>query len=64
MPQITLKAARINAGYTQKEAAKQFGVSVKTLGRWESGATLPTVDKLKKISVLYNIAYDNIFFDV
>ncbi|WP_270649194.1 helix-turn-helix transcriptional regulator [Limosilactobacillus mucosae] len=32
---LTLKAARVNAGMTQIQAAKKLGVSNQTLGRWE-----------------------------
>jgi len=62
MPKITLKAARVNAGLTQKEAAKRINVSNKTLCNWESGASMPKVDKIDAICDLYNIAYDNIIF--
>ena len=35
MSKITLKAARVNSGLTQAEAAKEMGVSTVTLGLWE-----------------------------
>ena len=35
--QITLKAARINAGFKQIEAAKLINKSKITLSRWENG---------------------------
>ncbi len=35
--QLTLKAARVNAGLTQKELAKQMGISEPTLIKWEKG---------------------------
>ena len=31
---MTLKAARVNQGMTQKEAAKKLGISVDTLGKY------------------------------
>lgn len=62
MPKITLKAARVNAGYTQKEAAKELNVSNKTLLNWEKGISFPKADKVEKICVLYGVAYDNIIF--
>ena len=34
---LTLEAARVNAGYTQQEAADLFGVNVATIGKWERG---------------------------
>ncbi len=33
---ITLKAARVNAGLTQKEVAGKMGVSVQTINKWEN----------------------------
>lgn len=35
--QITLKAARVNAGLTQAEAAEKMGVTTSTICLWESG---------------------------
>ncbi len=59
---ITLKAARVNAGLTQKEAAAALRVSNKTLGNWEAGASMPNVKAVTAICELYGIEYDNIFF--
>lgn len=63
MPQITLKAARVNAGLTQAEAAKKIGVSVSTLKNWEKGVTFPKQPHILKICEVYGIQYDHIFFD-
>lgn len=62
MPKMTLKAARVNAGYTQKEAAKRLSVSNKTLGNWEKGVSSPNAVKAAKICELYGVGYDNIIF--
>lgn len=62
MLKITLEAARVNAGYTQKEAAKLLHISNKTLQNWESGKSYPNADKIAEICDLYGIAYDNINF--
>lgn len=62
MFKITLEAARVNAGYTQKSAAKQLRVSNKTLQNWESGKTYPNADKISEICGLYDIPYDAINF--
>ena len=59
---ITLKAARVNAGYTQTSAAKALGISVFTLANYEKGTTFPDVPVLKKIEKLYNVEYKDIFF--
>lgn len=62
MLKITLAAARVNAGYKQKEAAKLLEVSNKTLCKWENGAAMPKADKIDAICQLYKISYDNIIF--
>ena len=59
---ISIRAARINAGYSQKVAAKLLKVSTKTLGSWEKGLTFPAVDKIAAICDLYGVSYDNLNF--
>ena len=59
---ISLRAARVNAGYSQKEAADLLGVSNKTLGNWENGITFPAVDKIPVICRLYGVSFDNLNF--
>ena len=62
MKKITLAAARINSGLTQKEAAKQFNISNKTLSRWENGETYPNPLQVNAICALYDCTYDDIIF--
>lgn len=62
MKKFTLKAARVNIGLTQKEAAERLNVSNKTLCNWENGKSIPRVDKIKNICALYNISYDSLDF--
>lgn len=59
---ISIRAARVNAGYSQKEAADRLGVSNKTLGNWENGITFPPADKIAAICELYGVSYDNLNF--
>lgn len=59
---ITLKAARINKGYGQEEAAQLIGVSTDTLGNYERGKTYPDVPIIKRIEKVYEIKYDDINF--
>lgn len=59
---ITLKAARINKGYSQEDAAKAIGVSSDTLSNYERGKSYPDVPILKKIEELYEIKYEDIIF--
>lgn len=59
---ITLRAARVNAGYGQKEAAELLDVSNKTLCNWEKGISMPKADKIDKICELYKMPYNNLNF--
>ena len=60
--QLTLKALRINKGYTQEIAAGLIGISVETLAKYEKGSTYPDIPILKKIEEVYETKYDNINF--
>lgn len=62
MQPMTLKAARVNAGYGQKKAAELLGIANKTLSKWENGKSFPTVDMVQKICELYHVDYDDIVF--
>ena len=62
MFKITLEAARVNAGYTQKEAAKLLHIGNKTLQNWETGKSYPNAAKIAEICELYHIPYDCINF--
>lgn len=59
---ITLKAARINKGMTQKEAAKALEIGVTTLAQYEAGETFPNVKVIRRIEELYGISYNDINF--
>ena len=62
--QISLKAARINAGKTQKDAANAIGVSNRTIVKWENGKTLPRADQLNNLCALYKVPVNAIFLPV
>ena len=62
MLKITLEAARVNAGLSQKAAAQKLNISNTTLGKWEKGESFPTADKIPEICGLYGIHYDHINF--
>ena len=59
---MTLKAARVNAGYNQKEAGEAIGVSEAVISNWERGLTYPDVAQLKRIENAYHVTYDNLIF--
>lgn len=59
---ITLKALRVNAGYTQIEAAKALGITPETLSNWERAKSFPTAPQIKEIEKLYSTSYADIQF--
>ena len=50
---VTIKAARVNAGLKQTEAAEQIGVNPVTLASWEAERTFPRTPQLLKICDVY-----------
>ena len=62
MAKISLKAARINAGYNQTQAAALLNVTKTTLVKWEKGTTFPNALAIERICSVYKIHYDDISF--
>ena len=59
---IHLKAARVNAGFTQREAAKELNISKGTLANYENYKTIPDIEMSKKIAALYRTTVNDIIF--
>ena len=51
---------RKNKGLSQEEFANSIGVTRQIVSKWESNQSVPGVDKLKKISDVYNITYSEL----
>ena len=62
MEKISLKAARVNAGYSQTKAASLLNISRRTIQNWERGISFPDAAAIEKICALYRMHYDNISF--
>ena len=62
MPKITLKAARVNAGMTQEDVAREMHRTKQTIVNWEAGVTAIRPNDLQELSDLYAmpIEYINI----
>ena len=60
--QISLAAARVNAGFTQDEVVKRLKISKNTLVAWENGKAEPKISQAHELSKLYCIPLNNIFF--
>lgn len=64
MPSITVRAARVNAGFTQAEAAEKLGISRHALQNYEAKPQLIRQGLLKKMRLVYNMDHDNLFFKI
>lgn len=47
---------------TQEDVAKEMHVSKQTVVNWEKGNSEPSISQSKKISELYNMPLEYIFF--
>lgn len=61
MFQLTLKAARINAGLTSKEVAKMVKIHPQTLYKYERDSSNISVSLLEKLCEIYQVPIDYIF---
>ena len=58
---ITLRACRVNAGYTLANASRELEISPATLRGWEKGKSKPTKKRMiEAIESLYGIKKENI----
>ena len=55
-----LTALRKSAGMKQIEIAKKFNFSDKTISKWESGESLPSLDVLVKLCEFYGITLNDL----
>ena len=53
--QISLKAARINAGMTQEKVAKEMKRNKQTIVNWENGITGINISDFKELADLYEV---------
>ncbi len=57
----TLKKLRLDAGYTQIQAAEHVGKKQQTLASWESGQSQPDANTLFMLCDLYRVNIDDAF---
>ena len=46
--------------FTQEEVAERVGVSRQALAKWESGETMPDIEKCVLLAELYNVTIDDL----
>ena len=58
-----LSEYRKASGISQEEAAEKLNVSRQTIGRWEQGRTIPSMENMAKLSELYPEEERFVLFD-
>ena len=61
MIEISLRSARVNAGFTIKEVAKLVGLHHETLSKYENDSSDIPISLLNELSEMYQMPMDNIF---
>lgn len=61
MAQWTLKACRVNAGYTLRQVAKKVNKNFQTISKHEKDSTNIPFELLKELSAIYQVKMDDIF---
>lgn len=64
MPQITLRAARVNANMTLADVAGKMGVAKQTISNWENGKSEPKISQMEELSKLYSLSSDFILMPI
>lgn len=57
---ISLAAARVNAGFTQKEVAEIMHINKQTLVNWERGKIIPKQACVEMLARIYNFPVNHI----
>ena len=58
-----IMALRKQRGWSQEELAQQLEVSRQSVSKWESGASMPDLDKIVKLSQLFGVTTDYLLKD-
>ncbi|CAM3251452.1 helix-turn-helix domain-containing protein [Lactococcus hircilactis] len=60
-PKISLKAARVNAGYSAKEVGEIIGKNYQTILKYEQDSSNIPLDLGKQLSKIYEYPFNYIF---
>lgn len=59
---ISIKAARVNAGFTQKEVGDRVGKTKNTIASYEAYITTPDIQTAQAMAELFNMSVDDIIW--
>lgn len=54
---------RKQCGWSQEELAEQLGISRQSVSKWESGVSIPDLDKIIKMSSIFHVSTDYLLKD-
>ena len=54
---------RRKCGWSQEQLAEQLGISRQSVSKWESGASIPDLDKIIRLSSLFGVSCDYLLKD-
>ncbi len=61
---LRMKRARLEAGLTQREVGERAGIAAQSIGRMEGGRELPWPAARARLSNLYGVPEDELFWDI
>ena len=56
-----IKQFRISCGMTQEQLGAELSVSAQAVSKWESGVTMPDIQLLPELSVIFGVSIDELF---
>lgn len=59
---ISIKAARVNAGFTQSEVADRVGKTKNTIASYEAYSTMPDIETAKAMAAMFGMSVDDIIW--
>lgn len=59
---ISIKAARVNAGYTQAEVAERVNKTKNTIASYEAYSTKPDIETAQVMAALFGMSVDDIIW--
>lgn len=60
---VKIIALRKRMGWSQEELAEQLGVSRQSVSKWESGASVPELERIIQLSDLFGLSADELIRD-
>lgn len=60
---ISIKAARVNAGFTQIEVAERVNKTKNTIASYESYTTVPDIKTAQAMAEMFGMSVDDIIWD-